>query len=377
VQSKRSTGTVRKLSYIKRGPYRIVNDYKSGSYELQPTVGRSRATIKKHGSDLYLSPQSLIPHKPISSSDTNFGNLHKKTVSQPYKIIGVEGYEPSQPWAQSAEATQLNLALLEDIPTFPTVQEMDNQFDGWPESGNPFVNRDIVSPAIAETVHANISALPNSIRTKAMIIADLIRSEDKLFFIAYSQERSQVRKEWKLVKIDFKRSLQQHPQCLQDGRFLAEFYIEHHRDKKLDICNRRYWLEYHKSNSHKTLSVEYHILQPSQYSEAMAASKLLVPYREWISIDDPDQAIHGPFDFATLNNRKTRDRVSEKHWLILGEKSALYDNEAPKISERVMHVDITQPIYEQVRGNQEVEDRSRVFMMNMEYNDETLLNYGS
>jgi hypothetical protein len=173
------------------------------------------------------------------------------------------------------------------------------------------------------------------------------------------------------------RSLQQHPQYLQDGRFLAEFYIEHHRDKKLDICNRRYWLEYHKSNSHKTLSVEYHILQPSQYSEAMAASKLLVPYREWISIDDPDQAIHGPFDFATLNNRKTRDRVSEKHWLILGEKSALYDNEAPKISERVMHVDITQPIYEQVRGNQEVEDRSRVFMMNMEYNDETLLNYGS
>jgi hypothetical protein len=109
----------------------------------------------------------------------------------------------------------------------------------------------------------------------------------------------------------------------------------------------------------------------------MAASKLLVPYREWISIDDPDQAIHGPFDFATLNNRKTRDRVSEKHWLILGEKSALYDNEAPRISERAMHVDITQPIYEQVRGNQEVEDRSRVFMMNMEYNDETLLNYGS
>jgi hypothetical protein len=164
---------------------------------------------------------------------------------------------------------------------------------------------------------------------------------------------------------------------LQDGRFLAEFYIEHYRDKKLDICNRRYWLEYHKSNSHKSLSVEYHILQPSQYSEATAASKHLVPYRAWIHIDDSDQAIHGPFEFATLNNRKTRDRVSEQDWLILGGKSALYDNEAPRISERVMQVDITQPIYEQVRGNQEVEDRLLVFMMNMEYNDDTLKDYGS
>jgi HKD family nuclease len=377
VQSKKSKGTVQKLSYIKRGPYKIVNDYKSGSYELQPTIGKSRATIKKHGSDLYLSPQSLIPHKPILSSDTNFGNLHKKTVPHPYKVIGVEGYEPSQPWAQSAEATQLNLALLENIPTFPTVQEMDNEFDGWPESGNPFINKDAVSPAIPEPVQANISILPNSIRTRATIIADLIRSDDKLFFVAYSQERSQARKEWKLVKIDFKRSLQQHPQCLQDGRFLAEFYIEHYRDKKLDICNRRYWLEYHKSNSHKSLSVEYHILQPSQYSEATAASKHLVPYRAWIHIDDSDQAIHGPFEFATLNNRKTRDRVSEQDWLILGGKSALYDNEAPRISERVMQVDITQPIYEQVRGNQEVEDRLLVFMMNMEYNDDTLKDYGS
>jgi hypothetical protein len=42
-----------------------------------------------------------------------------------------------------------------------------------------------------------------------------------------------------------------------------------------------------------------------------------------------------------------------------------------------MQVDITQPIYEQVRGNQEVEDRLLVFMMNMEYNDDTLKDYGS
>jgi hypothetical protein len=162
----------------------------------------------------------------------------------------------------------------------------------------------------------------------------LFRSEDKLFFIAYSQERSQRRKEWKLVRIDFKKSLQQHPSCLQDGQFLAEFFIEHHRDKNLDISSRRYWLEYHSSTSHKTLSVDYHIIQPSQYSEATAKSKRLVPYREWIHIDDNAIAIHGPFDFAKLNNRQTRDRVSAEDWLILSELQSLYQNQAPVITKR-------------------------------------------
>jgi hypothetical protein len=81
-----------------------------------------------------------------------------------------------------------------------------------------------------------------------------------------------------LVIIHFKKSLQQHLSCLQDGQFLAKFFIEHHRDKNLDISNQRYWVKYHSSNDHKTLSVDYHIIQPSQYLEATARSKHLVPY---------------------------------------------------------------------------------------------------
>jgi hypothetical protein len=294
---------VKKLSYIKRGPYKIIKDYKSGSYELEPTIGGSRATIKKHGSDLYISPQSLVPHRPMESSDHNFRKLHKKTVPDPYRIVGLEGYEPSQPWSTSKHATQLKLALLNNMPSFPTLQDLDNEFDGWPETGNLFIDRQTMTPAIQGTTNDNnIPVLPNLVQTKSTIIADLIRSEDKLFFIAYSQERSQRPKEWKLVRIDFKKSLQQHPSCLQDSRFLAEFFIEHYRDKNLDISSRRYWLEYHSSNSHKTLSVDYHIIQPSQYSEATAKSKWLVPYPEWIHIDDDAIAIHGPFDFAKLSN---------------------------------------------------------------------------
>ena len=79
---------------------------------------------------------------------------------------------------------------------------------------------------------------------------------------------------------------------------------------------------------------------------------------------------------TTLNNRHTRDRVSEKDWLILRERQALYQNQAPIITTRVMHVDVTQPIYEQVKGDQEVEDRLRTFMLNLELNDTTLQDFG-
>jgi hypothetical protein len=343
-----------------------------------PLVGRSRATIKKHGSDLYLSPQSLVPHKPIQSSDQAFGDLQKKTISNPYKLIGLDGYEASRPWSAPAAASQVQLAVLNHIPDFPTVEELENEFDGWPESGNPFVDREIMTPAVpVEKVKDGVLSLSTSIRTKSSIVADLVRSEDKLFFIAYSQEKSQERKEWKLVHVDFRRSLRQYPNCLQDGRFLIEFFIEHHRDKHLDICDRRYWLEYHQTNSQKFLSTDYHILQPSQYSEDTAKSMGLVPYREWIQIDDSSVTLHGPFNFATLNNRKTRDRISKMDWIVLQDRETLYHNPAPKLTQRIMSVDISQPTYEKIKGNQEVQSRCETFMFNLEFTDTTLSDFGA
>jgi hypothetical protein len=186
-----------------------------------------------------------------------------------------------------------------------------------------------------------------------------------------------MRREWKLAQIDFHRSLQQYPTCLQDGRFLMEFFIEHHRDQSLDICNRQYWLEYHKTNSHKSISVDYHILQPSQYSAGMASSMGLTPYREWIQVDDPSVVLHGPFNFVTLNNRKTCDRVAEQDWFILKERQAFYHNQVPTIPQRIMHVDISQPTYEDVTGNQEVQSRCETFMFNLEFNDTTLQDFGA
>jgi hypothetical protein len=102
----------------------------------------------------------------------------------------------------------------------------------------------------------------------------------------------------------------------------------------------------------------------------------LVPYREWIQIDDPSITLHGPFNFATLHNRKTRDRVAQQDWLVLQDREKLYNNPAPRLTQRIMSVDISQPTYEIVK-NKEVQTRCETFMFNMEFNDTTLRHFGA
>jgi hypothetical protein len=67
----------------------------------------------------------------------------------------------------------------------------------------------------------------------------------------------------------------------------------------------------------------------------------------------------------------------EQHWLMLSEQKLLYHNQAPRITTRAMHIDITQPIYEQVQGDHDVEGQCQTFMLNIEFNDSTLKNFGA
>ena len=103
----------------------------------------------------------------------------------------------------------------------------------------------------------------------------------------------------------------------------------------------------------------------------------LIPYREWVQIDDPAVAIHGPFNFATLNNRKTRDRISEADWLVLQNRKQYYQDQAPSLAPRIMSMDISQPTYKKVVGNKEDQRRCEAFMFNMEFNDRDLKCFGA
>ena len=135
------------------------------------------------------------------------------------------------------------------------------------------------------------------------------------------------------MQIALRDSLREHPNCVLDGRFLIDFYTCHPKDKAFNAVNQRYWLEHHpfRELPNPTRLRTTHLLRPSVNSPDYAASQDLRPFRQWIRLLNSDTFIHGPFDFAVVNNRKTRDRVSQDAWNILHKFGHLFTNHAPSL----------------------------------------------
>ena len=176
------------------------------------------------------------------------------------------------------------------------------------------------------------------------LTANLFASTDKLFFIAHKIPGSDIT-EWHLVQVDLTLSLQEHPSAFQDGKFLVNFFTCHPSDKFFNASNQRYWLEYHpkmeEPNPGRHRST--HLIRPTIQSPNYAVAEGLLPFRQWVRLTNADTYIAGPFDWALVNNRKSRDRVSTAHWKILGEYTALFSNAVPDISLPSYSIHYSQP----------------------------------
>jgi hypothetical protein len=68
---------------------------------------------------------------------------------------------------------------------------------------------------------------PPSTPILSTLVASIINLSDRLCFIAHSLGNPTTR-EWRLVRVAFANSTALYPSCLQDKRFLVEFYTLHH-----------------------------------------------------------------------------------------------------------------------------------------------------
>ena len=87
------------------------------------------------------------------------------------------------------------------------------------------------------------SPLPLKIAHKAPYVlligpltASLMARLNKLFFISHCVPGSGITK-WSLVRVTLRDSLRKHPNALQDGRFLVDFYTYHPKDKLFNAIN--------------------------------------------------------------------------------------------------------------------------------------------
>jgi hypothetical protein len=334
-QSDASRGRVGKLEYKFTGPWRIIESLKGASYAIEHCLKPSRKE-KKHASDLTPYPPELIPFQPIDGADNCYGQIYKPIGEHPFKEAGLKGFEPPQPFR-----VPVQFATVGDPDTFrwPSLAELDDELEPFPwhneEERRRYMSDDVVfAPPILYTgpTPCPPTSTPSLAPTPTITTLSprIISSSDKLFFIAHKIGTSSV-KEWRLIRVAFSASLSLYPSALQDGRFLVEFYVAHPNDVRFNGVNQRFWLQYRDHSAPTFGSIDAHLITPLDTSEDRASRQNLVPVRCWVNLTHGDTYIHGPFEFATVRGRKTRDRVDINDWNVLLAKSSMFVNKVPKL----------------------------------------------
>ncbi len=321
-------GIVDKLQYAFTGPWRVTAALKGASYGLVHCNNDKRME-KKHASDLSPYPAELIPFEPVDGADTQYRQLYKPISAQLFKEAGIKGFSPIQPFKVAT-----NLAIMDRCAAFhwPSLSKLNDQFAPFPWKSNAKFQQYIVGDSIAQlpvmTMGPPPAAPAHSIPMVPAIhflTASIISSTNKLFFVSHSIGANNSR-EWHLARIAFIDSVLLYPSCTLDSQFLFKFYICHPSDWHYNAVNQGYWIQLHGREDVMcpNLSTDTHIIGPSETSDDYALRHKLLPFQKWLNITHLDTYIHGPFEFATIQGRKTCDRVSQDDWDALRKHSLMF-----------------------------------------------------
>ena len=335
VRSDKRRERVDKLQYAFTGPWKVVSVMPGASYGLEHCEQAGRKE-KKHASDLSPYPPELVPFQPVDGPDTRFGQLYKPIAAHPFKEAGIKGFTPTKPYQTGHPANLVDIQLRSDFH-WPSLSELNETLAPFEWESDAEYQRYLSDNSLhSEPVMATgppPSAPNHAIPTVPaihLLVAAIIRSTDRLFFVSNGIGAGDAR-EWRLVRIAFEDSMSLYPSCTQDGRFLVEFYICHTADWRMNAINQRYWLQYHEVSDIESphLGSETHLIKPSEISASYATRHKLVPLRKWMNLTHLDTFIHGPFEFASIRGRKTRDRIDQVDWDILQRHSSMFGNPIP------------------------------------------------
>ena len=99
---------------------------------------------------------------------------------------------------------------------------------------------------------------------------------------------------------------------------------------RYNATNQRYWLQYSERDGIISGHLNAHLITPSDTSEDRALRLHLRPVRCWVNLTHGDTYVHGPFEFAYVRGRKTRDRIDQPTWDALAAKSSMFSNPVPR-----------------------------------------------
>jgi hypothetical protein len=220
----------------------------------------------------------------------------------------------------------------------PTLVKLNKELFPYPwshkEEFNAYLSND--SPSTIPGFYTGplpsaLNFITPTIPPSAILAQQIIKSSDKLFFIFNSIGSGNIR-EWRLVCVAFEALMASYFSCLINGQYLVDFYISHRSDYQYNAINKHFWLQYHSQDNIMANSTpaHTHLLQPTDTSETFASRRKLLPFQKYINLAHLDTFIHGPFDFATINNRNSWDRICQSNWDILKSHCDLFHNPSPR-----------------------------------------------
>jgi hypothetical protein len=336
VRSHAAREIVDKLQFAFTGPWRVIAQLKGASYELEHCQKPGRKE-KKHASDLSPYPLELIPFQPVDGADTRYGQLYKPITAHPFKEAGIKGFSPIQPYQVAT-----NLAVTDRCHAFhwPSLSELNDDVAPFRWASEDERQRYLDDPTFTPVPAFPIGPPPAppvhpvpSIPSIQLLVAAIVRSTDRLFFVSCKFGANDAR-EWRLARVAFIDSMSLYPSCTLNGRFLFEFYICHLADWRDNAVNQRYWLQLHGVDDlrHPRPASDTHLVRPSDTSNSYATCHNLMPFRKWLNICHQDTYIHGPFEFASIRGRKTRDRIAQVDWDALALHSSMFCNPIPSFN---------------------------------------------
>ena len=270
VQSNAAKGTSAKLVFKAKGPYRVIEQLRPGTYKLQKLPftdnGKPGRIVKESSARMEKIPSTIIVHKRADGPDTRLASLQSPMSPHPLEnwlgILKPGTYKAAEPNKDFA------FVKIEDMWSDEELEEDDSdQEENDAEPDTPAYKRRHLKEKIASSLN-------------------------KLFFISYTPT-GQVAAQWYLVQVDLDESDTEVTDKF--GVYLVKFYIRHHQDSThKSICSCRYWPEIHKLQSDGEIGSIYPVA-PKRVKNLLQARTNLYWYQDDVNL--VTDALVGPFNF--------------------------------------------------------------------------------
>jgi hypothetical protein len=117
--------------------------------------------------------------------------------------------------------------------------------------------------------------------------------------------------------------------------------MAHLADACYNAINQHFWLQYRDHNAPTFGTMDEHLITLSDTSADCVARNHLVTVQSWVNLTHSNMYLHGPFDFAVEQGRKTRDHIGQDSWDALPSKTLMFTNRIPcfDLTTYSIHVD--------------------------------------